>query len=167
MKNMKINLIALGILTASVLFTSCKKNEPVHDHNDEEVITTLKLNFTPNGGGNTLTYQFRDPDGPGGIAPTQDVIVLAPSTIYSVTLELLNESENPVHNLTPEIRAEGTSHRFYYEPSSGSNIVVTPTDTDANGVPVGLSSAWSTGPAPSTGTVAITCLLYTSPSPRD
>ena len=57
--------VAMGVLISGALITSCKK-DTVEEPNEEEVITTMKLNFVPVGGGTTLTYQFRDADGPGG-----------------------------------------------------------------------------------------------------
>ena len=88
---MKTKQIALAVLMATVLITSCEKDKP--EENDEEVITTMSLSFTPIGGGTTVTYQFNDPDGPGGTAPTQEEIVLAPSKTYNVTVQLLNKTD--------------------------------------------------------------------------
>lgn len=148
----------LGIFVISALMTACKKDkEP--EENEEEVITTMKLTFVPVGGGTTVTYQFKDADGPGGAAPTQDEIVLAPSKTYNVSVQLLNETETPAEDITLEVEEEAEAHRFYYEPSGGSNITVAGLDNDPNGVPVGITSTWTTG-AVATGTIAITLRHY-------
>lgn len=151
--------IAFGIFIASALLTACKKDKDEPEENEEEVITTMKLTFVPVGGGTTVTYQFKDADGPGGAAPTQDEIVLAPSKSYNVTVQLLNETETPAEDITLEVEEEAEAHRFYYEPSGGSNITVAGLNNDPNGVPVGITSTWTTGAA-ATGSVAVTLRHY-------
>ncbi len=144
----KIKKMALGITIASMLITSCKKNV-VEETNQEEVITTMKITFVPVGGGTTLTYQYKDADGPGGTAPVQDQIVLAPSKTYNVSLQLLNETKTPAEDITTEIVSEADAHRFYYEPTSGSNITVSGLNNDSDNVPLGTTSTWTTGAAAS------------------
>lgn len=155
--------IALSVLMAGVLITSCKKDKP--EENEEEVITTMKLTFVPVGAGATLTYQFDDPDGPGGTAPTQDEIVLAPSKTYNVTVQLLNKTETPVEDITLEVLGEKEAHRFYYETSFGSGITVSGLDNDGNGVPLGVTSVWTTGAA-ATGKVKVTLRHYGGTPPN-
>ncbi len=155
--------IALGILVSSAVITSCKKDK-VEEPNEEQVITTMKLNFIPVGGGATLTYQFDDPDGPGGGIATQDEIVLAPSKTYNVTVQLLNKTETPVADITTEVAAEADAHRFYYEPTAGSNITVSGLDNDGNGVPLGITSTWATS-AVATGKIKITLRHYAGTPP--
>ncbi len=150
--------IALGIFFFSAFITSCKKNK-IEEPNEDEVITTMKLTFVPVGGDNTLTYQFKDPDGAGGTAPTQDEIVLKPSKTYNVTVQLLNETKTPAENVTTEVAKEADAHRFYYEPAVGSNIVVSGLDNDGNDVPLGITSTWTTGTV-ATGKVVVTLRHY-------
>lgn len=155
--------MAFGLVIASALFTSCKKDDPIEE-NEEEVITTMKLTLVPVGGGATLTYQFDDPDGPGGTAPTVDEIVLAPSKVYNVTVQLLNKTETPAADITDEVRDESDAHRFYYEASVGSNIAVTNLDNDVNGIPLGITSTWTTG-AVATGKIKVTLRHYPGTPP--
>lgn len=157
---MKLQLtrIALGMFIASSLLTACSKDKD-EEENEEEVITTMKLTFVPAGGGATLTYQVDDPDGPGGNPPTQDEIILAPATTYDVTIQLLNKTENPPEDVTIEVKGEAEAHRFYYEPSGGSNITVSGLDNDPDGVPLGVTSTWTTGAA-ATGSIVITLRHY-------
>ncbi len=154
----KFMKVVLGIFVFSALITSCKK-DTVEETNEEEVITTMKLTFVPVGGGTTLTYQFDDADGPGGTAPTQDEIVLAPSKMYNVTVQLLNKTETPVADITTEVQSESEAHRFYYEPTAGSNITIAGFDNDGNGVPLGITSTWTTG-AVATGKTKVTLRHY-------
>ena len=153
----------IPIFLLLVIFSSCKK-ESKPETNDEEVITTMKLTFVPVGGGTTLTYQYDDADGPGGNAPVQDVIALSPSKSYQVSVQLLNKTVNPVEDITTEVQAESDAHRFYYEPSVGSNITVSQLDNDTNGVPLGVNGTWTSGAA-STGTLKVTLRHYPGTPP--
>jgi hypothetical protein len=149
--------LTMGLVLAGTLFSSCEKDDP--EKNEEEVITTLRLTLVPVGGGATLTYQLDDPDGPGGAAPTLDDIVLAPSKTYNVSIQVLNKTANPVEDITPEIADEDDAHRFYYEAAAGLNLTVSNLNNDGNGVPLGLTSTWTTG-AVSTGKLNITLRHY-------
>ena len=142
---------ALGYLLmigtcATLLFSSCLK-ENLEEENEEEVITTMNLTFVPQGGGSTVVYSFDDPDGPGGSLPSQDSIILSPNTTYQVTLQLLNKTLNPPEDITAEVAEEPEAHRFYYIPSAGGNIVVSGLDADPQGIPLGITSTWTTGTA--------------------
>ncbi len=162
MKKRVLNWV-FGVLVLTTIATSCKKDK-VED-NEEEVITTMILTFVPVGGGSILTYTYDDADGPGGAAPTQDQIVLAPSKTYGVTVQLLNKTETPVANITTEILSEAEAHRFYYIPTAGSNITVSGFDNDVNGVPLGVTSTWTTGAA-ATGSINITLRHYPATPPN-
>ena len=161
MKKQLVKLLMV-ITVLGTLMTSCKKDgvEP----NDEEVITTMKLTFVPVGGGTSLTYQFRDADGPGGAVPVQQEIVLAPSRSYNVTVQLLDETKTPADDITLEVASEADAHRFYYEPTTASNITVTGLNNDANGVPLGITSTWATGAA-GTGKTKVTLRHYSATPP--
>ncbi|MCG2616716.1 hypothetical protein LZZ85_20625 [Terrimonas sp. NA20] len=155
----QLTKIAFAAFLTTGLLTACSKDDDIVEENHEEVITTLKLTFTPVGGGTATNFQFRDPDGPGGAAPTQDEIVLAPSKTYTVAVQLLNETHTPAEDITEEVEAEADAHRFYYQPSAGSNITVNNLNNDANGIPLGLTSTWTTAAA-ANGTVKITLRHY-------
>lgn len=153
---MKRNFVRMtfAILTLSIIGYSCKKddNSPV---NEEELITTLRLNLKESGTTTTKVFEFKDPDGEGGNPPTKfDPIVLDASKTYTCDIEVLNESVTPSENITAEILAEANDHQFYFEPT-GVNINITNLNNDANGLPVGLNSAWTTG-AVSSGTLKVT-----------
>ena len=132
-----------GFALLSVVVSSCKKD--TSEGNDEEVITSMVLTFVPVGGGATLTYQYDDADGPGGAVPTQDQIVLPPSKVYNVTVQLLNKTKMPVGDVTTEVQMESQAHRFYFEPTPTGSITVSGFDTDVNGVPLGIKSVWTSG----------------------
>ena len=150
--------IALVILVSSAVITSCKKDK-MEEPNDNEVITTIILTFVPAGGGATLTYQFDDADGPGGTAPSQQEIVLAPAKTYAVTVQLLDKTKTPDADVTTEVASEPDAHRFYYEPTAGSNLTVSGLNNDAAGIPLGITSTWETG-AIATGKIKVTLRHY-------
>ena len=160
---LKFSLLLFG--SSVLMLSSCKKETEAGETNDEEVITTMQLTFVPQGGGATVTYKFDDPDGPGGTAATQDQIVLAANKTYSATVQLLNKTVTPVADITLEVAAEPQSHRFYFEPSAGSNITVTGLNNDPSGIPLGITGIWTTGAA-ATGTVKVTLRHYPGTPPN-
>lgn len=153
MKNALFGLAAVALMTLG----SCEKDDHDHDHDETELITTVTVNFTEVGTTNTRSFSFRDPDGPGGNAPTAfDAITLQPNRQYTVNMVLLNESVTPAEDKTGEIRSEGNAHQFYFTPGAGSTITVSGLDTDAGGLPLGLRSTWtSAGTGVSTMTVTL------------
>ena len=143
---MKSNFLFIALLiTASLFFTACEKDDP-EPIVEPELITTLKYNLTPVSGGTTITLNFQDLDGDGGNAPTITGGTLAANEIYTGTIELLNEAESPVENITEEIEEEDEEHQFFFQ-SNISNLAIAYTDEDADGNPVGLNSTLTTGAA--------------------
>ena len=68
--------------------------------NEEELITTVNYTLTPADGSAAITLSFVDLDGDGGDAPTITGGTLIANTTYTGTLELLNEAEMPVEDIT-------------------------------------------------------------------
>jgi hypothetical protein len=147
---MKTKPTLLILLFASLTIVSCKKDEPETPEipNEEELITTLSVTLTPDGGGDTVTLTFQDLDGDGGNDPDITVSPLAANTQYSATVELLNETENPAEDITEEVEGEAEEHQFFY-------MTIEYADADGNGQPIGLATVISTGDAES-GTFTIT-----------
>ena len=139
---MKKNIITAAAFGMILLSTSCKKFDE-GESNDEEVITTMKLNFTPVAGGATSSYKFEDLDGPGGNSPVIDAISLNANAVYNVSIELWNNSAIPPENNTTEVEEENIAHRFYYIPSV-NNISISNLNLDDNGVSLGTTSTWTT-----------------------
>lgn len=129
------------------------------EENPEEVITDVNLTFTPEGGGAAVTAAAQDPDGDGPL-PLQvsSDIQLIENTTYTLSMELLNaENPNDVEDITEEIREEDDEHMFFFgwtdglfgSPTGDGNIdnradAVNYLDQDGSGLPVGLSTSWST-----------------------
>lgn len=161
MKQMKKDLLSIlmSCTIIGVLFSACSKDDDNKEENEEEVITTMIVKLTPQSGGTAIQFKYDDPDGPGGTAPVKETITLAENTSYDVELLLLNKTVNPVDTISEEVEEEADAHRFYFEPTAGSNIVVSGLDTDADGIPVGLNSKWTTTNA-ATGKLKITLRHY-------
>lgn len=144
-----------------IALTACKKEKKQQvttpaNPNEEEVITTFKLVFTDTSGTHpNVEARFVDLDGPGGNAPSVfDTIRLAANTTYHASITLLNESANPVQDITVEVEEEGIDHLFCFDISAGLAVAILRTDADANGLPIGITSKWTLGAA-STGTTTI------------
>jgi hypothetical protein len=114
---------------------------------ENEVITTVILNFTPTGGA-AQSFEFDDPDGDGGEPGTSDPIMLAPGS-YALTVQFQNRLEDPPEEITEEVADESDQHLLLF---TGSAVVGPATanttgplthsyaDTDVNGFPIGLDN---------------------------
>ncbi|MCX2718877.1 type 1 periplasmic binding fold superfamily protein [Lentiprolixibacter aurantiacus] len=145
---MKTLRTILSFAIVGALFVSCSNDDdapaPV---NEEELITTMIITLSPQGGGTVVTLQSEDLDGDGPGAPEIDISgPLDASTTYTGTIQLLNKTENPAEDITLEVQAEDEEHQFFYE-VTGAITDVTYTDQDGNGNPVGLSFELTTGAA--------------------
>ncbi|MDF2455512.1 MAG: hypothetical protein K0R51_1505 [Cytophagaceae bacterium] len=154
---MKKIILSSLILSFVLLVSSCKRNDDdaptPQDQNEEELITTVSLIIKENG---VLvdTFSFKDSDGVGGEAPTIEDITLDANKTYTCTLLLLDETKNPVENISEEIEEENDEHQFFFHPSAGTNLTVNYLDFDDNNVPVGLETELVTGAA-SSGTFRV------------
>ena len=140
------------VLFGLIIISSCKKD--TIDPNEEELITTFKVEFTEKVTRAKQSFEFKDLDGEGGNAPSKfDEIILAAGKTYECELYLLNESVMPVDNITLEIEAESDDHQFYFTPSV-AGLLITELNKDTKGLPLGIESIWTTGSA-ATGTINI------------
>ena len=156
--NKKLQYITAALLIASAS-TGCKKDEddptPVPPPvNQEEVITTMILNFDNVGAGADKELRFTDADGDGGGTPVFDLDTLDDASVYTTSIILLNETVNPVDTVSIEVLAEAEDHQFFFQPN-GAYISFTYSDADGNFNPIGLLTTMTTG-APSVGTLLVT-----------
>ncbi len=143
-------IVKLGIKFLSfislIFVTSCQKDKVVDPVEENELITTVKLNFTING--TTKTFTYSDLDGEGGMAPSKfETIVLAPNTSYTLTIDLLDESKTPAESISEEVAKEKEEHLFVFTPSPMSLLSYTYGDKDARNFNVGLTGTAKTGTA--------------------
>ena len=153
---MKTNKWLAFLALGSIIFTSCSNDDdnpiPV---NEEEVITTLIITLSPDGGGANTTLESRDLDGDGPNEPeiTINGNILA-NTTYNCSIELLNETETPAEDITEEVEEEAEEHQFFYS-LTGDLGTITYEDTDNDGNPVGLLFSWETA-GETDGSITIT-----------
>lgn len=159
--NFKIIIFSIIILAGS-----CKKKST----HEQETITTVKL--TLNNGGKTTIAQWKDADGAGGNNPIIDTMILDTNIIYTGTIEVFDETKNPIANLTEEIDKESDVHQFFYTSlgSISSSFTIDKTDQDKNGLPIGLAYKLTTKQQKGNGSLRIVLSHYdgvtktTSPS---
>ncbi len=165
-KTIRLVFSSAALVTASLL-TSCE-DEPVKE-DTPEMITKVTLTFTPVGGGSTVTVTATDPDGEG----VQDITVDGPINLtknvtYTLSLELINglaSPTDPEYNISEEVEEEADEHMFFFawtnntfaDPAGNGNVDnraddVNYNDTDGNGLPLGLSTTWTTVNATASGT---------------
>lgn len=149
MKNLK-SIFALTLIAIS--FSACSSDDAPTPVNEEEVITTLTATLSADGV-TTVTLTSRDLDGDGPDAPVITVSEdLAANTMYTGSLDLLNETESPAESITEEIEEEDDEHQFFF---SSSLVSTSYTDMDGDGNPVGLEFTLTTTDA-GTGNITIT-----------
>jgi hypothetical protein len=130
--------------------------------NENEVITTVMLSFTPTGGGAAVTAEVDDPDGDGGQAPTVQPVNLTAGA-YTLAVRFQNRLEDPAEEITTEVMDESDQHQLFFTGTAvngpASNVPAAPlthayADTDANGLPIGLSNTITA--AAGTGNLIVT-----------
>lgn len=119
---MKKQFTLASIAFATLLFgaTACNKtDDPKPD--EQELITTARLTFTAASGSQTFNYKVQNGFGSGTPGTVSiDTIKLAPNTVYAVAVQILNESETPVEDITAEIIAEQLEHLFLFSSTPGT-----------------------------------------------
>ncbi|MRH99296.1 type 1 periplasmic binding fold superfamily protein [Kriegella sp. EG-1] len=165
MSTNSIKTTILLALFAGFSFTSCSDDDENPEVvNEEEVITTMNVTLSATGT-ETITLTSQDLDGDGPNAPEVNVSGnLSASTVYSGSIELLNETETPAEDITVEVEEEGDEHQFIFV-TSGSVASTAYSDEDANGNPIGIEFTLTTGEA-GTGTIQIT-LRHEPKKPND
>lgn len=130
--------------------------------NEQEVITTVMLAFSPSGGGAAVMAEVNDPDGDGGQAPTIQPVNLTAGS-FTLAVRFQNRLEDPAEEITTEVMDEGDQHQVFFTGTAvngpASNQPTAPlaqvyADTDANGLPIGLSNTITA--AAGTGDLTVT-----------
>jgi hypothetical protein len=89
---------------------------------ESEIITTVRLTFTPVGGGTPVVAAFTDPDGDGGVSGSADPITLVDGETYALAIEFLDELQEPAVDITAEVEDEAEEHQVFIH----GNAVVGP-----------------------------------------
>jgi hypothetical protein len=131
----KVGMLCAAVALVAVGCGGDDLENPAAD-NPEEVITTLRLTFTPEGGGEPIKAEFRDADGPGGAAPTQTPITLAQGVTYTLELELLNETvpaTDEAYDIGAEVRGEAEEHQLFFTGTAvGAFVTYTYADKESD-----------------------------------
>lgn len=153
MKTIKLSTLAILVL----FIASCSSDDDGEPQivNEEEVITSLILTLTPQGGGTALEFSSRDLDADGPNPPTVMVENLAANTTYTGVVQVLNETESPAEDVTVEVAQEDDEHQFFYQVVGNAAITTAYTDADGDGNPIGIEITLTTAAA-STGDMVVT-----------
>jgi hypothetical protein len=126
--------------------TACDDTTNPDDTNEQELITTVELTFTPQAG-DPLVFSWADPEGDGD--PAVDTVALDDSATYTLTIRFLDELEDPAQDLTSEISDEADQHQVFLTgdavdgpatSTAGAPLTHSYADTDAAGLPIGLAN---------------------------
>ena len=144
MKTLKyLSLLFITVIT----LTACTSDDP-ESVNEEELITTVTAIYTPVGGGDVITLQYKDLDGDGANAPVISVSGnFKTNTTYNGNVTFLDETVNPAEDVTEEIEEEGDEHQIFYVKTGTLNAFTYSTATsniDTNGLPIGLQTVFTT-----------------------
>lgn len=147
------------------LLTNCGDDAPsVSEENEEEFVTTVHLTFTQQGSNTPQTFSWKSTEGAQGTATSRDQIALEPNSTYDLSVQLLNESENPAEDITEEIEEQKDDHLLIFLPDDALNLTYSYSDQDTNSKPVGLSGTVTTTEA-SNGNLRV--VLRHEPSSKD
>ncbi|MBC7440811.1 MAG: type 1 periplasmic binding fold superfamily protein [Flavobacterium sp.] len=146
----KLGVFAVAVF-AIISLNGCSKNDP-QPINEDELLTSITT--TLKNGNQTITLEYKDLDGDGPYKPIFNVSgTLKAATNYTGTVTFLNETTNPVGNITEEILAEGVDHQLFLQAPSAIGTFAY-ADQDANGKPIGLQFTLTTG-AVTTGNLTV------------
>ena len=163
-------VVVSGVVSGVVL-CGCPEVTPDDGDNENEVITTVTLTFTPSGGGDALVFAFDDPENDGD--PVIDDVVLDNAVDYDMTVGFTNKLSDPPEEITDEVNEEHDVHQVFVfgsgvtgPASAGDTPLVTHAydDVDGNDLPVGLKNTITTD---ATGSAELSILLRHMPPEND
>lgn len=147
------------LMAGLVLLSACNDDDPVLE-NQEELITTVRLTFTPAGGGAPVTATWQDLDGDGGNPPTVGPVTLAGNTTYTLAVALSDDSRTPSVNITEEVEEEAEEHQLFFR-TTITGMTIAYNDKDADNRPLGLVNTVTT---PTAGSGTLTVILRHEPN---
>ncbi|MFD1014899.1 type 1 periplasmic binding fold superfamily protein [Winogradskyella rapida] len=151
-----IKYLFLSVLSLSALVSCSSDDDTPEVVNEEELITTVRLELTP-ATGEVVVFQSQDLDGDGPDAPiyTMEGDLVA-NTDYVGAVQFLNELENPAEDITLEVLEEGDDHQVFYTFTSATDSSFTYNDVDSDGNPIGVSTLFNSGAASTGNTLVVT-----------
>jgi hypothetical protein len=154
----KLVISLCAIVISASLLASC--SDDPESTNEEEVVTTVIITLDPEevedeDPGEIVTLSWDDTN-LDAIVDASEVIISGPllaNKTYGASIQILNKSVDPEIDISAEVLEEAEEHIFCFIVLN-VNISITSPDEDRNGLPLGLTSTWSTTSV-STGTVNI------------
>ncbi|MCZ8216873.1 MAG: hypothetical protein O9262_11570, partial [Cyclobacteriaceae bacterium] len=144
-----LKVTTLALLAFS--FSACDEDAPGKE-DTPELITQVKLTFTPVGSGDPVVVTATDPDGIGALDLTPGgEISLRADRSYTLSIELFNgllAATEAGYDVTEEVEEESDEHMFFFSwnggfstPTGNGNIdnradAVNYLDEDENGLPL-------------------------------
>lgn len=166
----KLTIKSMATLVAfTTLFAACNKKTDPPKPDEQELITTLKIQLLEEFSSFVQTYEYKVENGIGGSGGTIkiDTLKLKPNTKYSAVLTVLNEKANPVEDITTEIIEESNDHLFLFSsnPIAGAgSVFATNGNKDKNAAPLNQSFVLNTNAA---GTGKFQVVLLHEPSNKN
>jgi hypothetical protein len=149
-----------ALLAGLVLLSACNNDDP-EPENQEELITTVRLTFTPAGGGAPVIATWQDLDGDGGGAPQVSSVTLTRNTTYTLAVELSDASKSPAIDITEEVEDEAEAHQLFFRTTGLTGMTIAYNDQDGNSRPIGLTNTVTT---PTAGSGTLTVILRHEPN---
>jgi hypothetical protein len=134
-------------ILAAFIFVSCIHGDNIEPSDDNELITTVKLVFTPQDDDDTtipLAFYWKDTEG-DGVVDRLDPIVLNDNTQYDLQVQLFDETKAPRVDITKSIVEEADVHLFVYKILPASLLKLSIKDRDSKGLALGLRGDVKTG----------------------
>lgn len=152
---------AFFLVTGSVIaLSSCQKEEKIEfDEIKNEFITTVKLKLIS--GTDTLTAIWKDLTPSDANPPDTSLaqLTLKTNTTYTGEVELLDETANPVFDVTEKIRERANIHIVGYLPDANLtpavSVTITDFDTNSPALPLGLTFNLSTNSTTTNGIMRV------------
>jgi hypothetical protein len=127
-------------ILAAFIFVSCIHGDNIEPSDDNELITTVKLVFTPQDDEDSmipLVFYWKDTEG-DGVVDRLDPIVLNDNTEYDLQVQLFDETKSPRVDITKSIVEEADVHLFVYKILPASLLKLSIKDRDSKGLALGL-----------------------------
>jgi len=149
MNNQTIKIGFLAFASALII-SSCNKKTDPPTPDEQELITTVKIQIIEEFSSFLQTYEYKVENGFGGSGGTIkiDTIKLKPNTKYDAVLTVLNEKATPIKNITDEVIEESNEHLFFLNsnPVSGNgSLTVSSGNKDKEGNPLNQTFKITTG----------------------
>lgn len=103
-----------------LLSLACAPTDADGDGNETEVISRVKLTFTPQAGGDPVVAVFDDPDGDGGASGMAEAITLPDGATFELAVAFVNGIVDPPEDITVEVEQECEEHQVLISGSAVS-----------------------------------------------